>query len=90
MFNKQSVIEAMENATSVLISRYADRDGRMYRGIAVSEAYKALKDAGWKNVSKLDAYNYKMLGLKVIEGTYKSGTRPTGRYIDVVVIEEVK
>jgi hypothetical protein len=65
-------------------SIYQDKDGNKYWAMPVSEVPKQLRDTGWKNVPRLNHYDFKKMGLKVVEARYIQGARPK-RYCDVVV-----
>jgi len=66
--------------------RYETKDGRVVRAVRVSEFAASMRDAGWRNVPKLDAYDLRKLGLEVVVAQYVNGAHPTGRFIDVLVL----
>ena len=70
--------------------RYQARDGRVYKAARLQEIKSTLIEHGWRRVSRYDEYDLEKAGFKIIEGTYTQGARPTGKYIRVVVLEEVE
>jgi hypothetical protein len=68
-------------------SRYETRDGRVFLGIPASQVPAALRDAGWKNVSRLDWMDIRDMGLEIVEAQYIQGARPTGKFVYTVVID---
>lgn len=71
-------------------SRYETEGGRKFLGERVSAVPAALRDAGWKNVSHFsDRSELRALGLEIVSANYVNGARPTGRFVDVVVVKEV-
>jgi hypothetical protein len=69
-------------------SRYRTREGREVVGDCVSRVSGALRDAGWRRVPRLEASDLRQLGLEIVEAEYVNGGRPTGKFVDVVVIRE--
>jgi hypothetical protein len=71
-------------------SRYETRGGRVVLGFRVQETGNVLRSDGWKNVGCKfnDAYGLRRMGLEVVTAQYVNGARPTGRFIEVVVISE--
>lgn len=55
---------------------YETKKGFKFKGLPVSEVPACLRDAGWKNVSRLDASDLKKLGLKIVTARYIGGVRP--------------
>ncbi len=70
--------------------RYQTYEGHVFIGEAVSRVPTALRNNGWRNVSRLDAHDLRQLGLEVVKAQYVGGARPTGKFVDVVVAREVQ
>lgn len=66
--------------------RYEIRTGELIAACPVSMVPSSLREAGWRNVSQIDAYELKQLGMKIVEAQYVGGVRKTGKFIDVVVL----
>lgn len=69
-------------------SRYALTDGRTMIACTISDAHAALRDDGWRNVSHLDGYDFRQMGLHTARGRYASGAR-MGRECEVIVIRPI-
>lgn len=65
-------------------NRYQTPSGAKFWGVPVSEVPKTLREAGWRNVPRLDEYDLKKLGMVVVTARYVSGVRPK-RFCRVVV-----
>lgn len=70
-------------------SRYETKEGRTVKGEVVSRIPGALRDAGWSKVRRLDEDDLKEMGLEIISAQYAQGAHPTGKYVRVVVAEDV-
>lgn len=79
---------AVKSAIDKFPAKYATVDGRVVVGDRVSNVASALRGAGWRNVPRLDSYDLRKLGLEVVAAEYVGGARPTGKFIEVVVIRE--
>lgn len=67
--------------------RYELTDGTNVGAVPVSEVPARLRDAGWRSVAKFnDRYELEALGIKVARGQYVGGARPTGKFVDVVLV----
>ncbi len=71
-------------------SAYRTREGRVVIGERVKAVPKALIDVGWRNVSNVDEWDLKKLGLEIVDAEYVSGARPTGKFVRVVVVREAR
>lgn len=67
---------------------YETAEGRLFQGAPVSEVPTRLREARWRNVSRLDRFDLKHLGLEIVEARYVGGARPK-RFCDVVVARDV-
>ena len=65
-------------------SLYQTEAGTFFRGETVSGTPKRLREAGWRNVSRLDRRDFEKMGLKIVTARYVGGTSPK-RYCDVIV-----
>lgn len=63
--------------------RYETREGVLVRATPVSQIPQLLRDVGWKNVPKYDAYDLRKLGLRIVDAKYVGG----GRFCPVVVLD---
>lgn len=66
---------------------YADRDGNLYKSAKLSDIKAELSRMGWRGLSRLDESDLQAAGFTIIEGTYTQGSKPTGRWVKVVVLE---
>ena len=64
--------------------RYQSQQGAEFLGCPVSEVPARLRDAGWRNVSRVDESELQRLGLSVVTARYVGGVRPK-RFCAVVV-----
>lgn len=64
--------------------RYETKSGETFLAVPVSQMASQLRDAGWRNVSRLDEHDFRALGLRVVEARYTGGVRPK-RFCTVVV-----
>lgn len=67
--------------------RYETEAGEVFLGCPVSQVPSQLRDAGWKNVSRLDHIDLKDMGLRVVTARYVGGARPA-RFCLVVFAKE--
>ena len=65
---------------------YETRDGVKFKGSPVSQVPHQLCENGWRNVSRLDEYDLKELGLQIVEARYIGGASPK-RFCQVVIAE---
>jgi hypothetical protein len=70
--------EAIENAIRKQHNRYETTAGQTFIALPVSQIPSALRDIGYKNVSRdfADAYELRKFGLQIGEARYISGARP--------------
>ena len=66
---------------------YEMRDGHQFLGQSVSATPRALIDAGWKNVSRLNEYDFKDMGLEIVDAQYVGGARPTGKFVRTIIVQ---
>lgn len=64
--------------------RYAMEDGTVFLGMPASQVPSQLSQAGWRNVSRLDEYDFEKMGLQVVKARYVGGGRPK-KFCRVVV-----
>lgn len=68
---------------------YETASGFKFLGSPVSEVPTRLRDARWRGVPRLDASDFRKMGLEVVEARYVGGTRPK-RFCQVVVAAEYR
>lgn len=78
------VIEAIR----VFPGLYEDQGGHRFAGVPVSQVQQLLRDAGWRNVPRIDEYDLRKMGLTVTTARYVGGARPK-RFCDVVSLAGV-
>jgi hypothetical protein len=79
-------VKDIHDAINKWPSVYQTEDGELVVGDACSRISAALRDNRWKRVPRLDSYDLKQLGCQVVKAQYVNGARPTGKFIDVVVV----
>lgn len=84
MLTNSAVIEVFQNNAH----RYTDAAGTTYRAARPDDLTTALRERGWKNLGRLDIFDYKKLGFQIVTARYTQGARP-GRPCDVVVLEKI-
>lgn len=77
------------SAISSWPSMYETKDGERITGCRVSEMPARLRDTGWRNVPRYDASDFEKLGCRIVRAQYVGGAHKTGRFIDVVVREDL-
>lgn len=82
-----TIADGIRNALATSWAIYETEDGRRFKGNRLDDVKTEMRYQGWKNVSRIDAYDAKMLGLTVVEARYMSGGRPARFARDVVVME---
>jgi len=80
MLDKQAVVKAILSWPGL----YETKEGRKFMGMPVSQVPSQLIQSGWRNVSRLDGYDFKRLGLEIVEARYVGGVRPK-KFCQVVV-----
>lgn len=63
---------------------YEDETGNQFLGMPVSQVPSQLIQCGWRNVSHLDQYDFKALGLEIRTARYVGGVHKK-RFCEVVV-----
>ena len=56
--------------------KYQTPGGTKFTGTPVSEVPKRLRECGWRNVSHIDEYELKKMGVTVVDARYVGGARP--------------
>jgi hypothetical protein len=82
-----TIADGMRKALSTNWAIYETADGRRFKGNRLDEVKTEMRFHGWKNVSRIDAYDARALGLTVVAARYISGGRPAQFARDVVVME---
>ena len=69
------------------LSRYETSDGTHVIGAAVSSLSQLLRDEGWRRVPRIDSYDLRNAGFRVVRARYRShgGLK---RECDVVVLRD--
>lgn len=86
MVDKEAVHKTLHRPDSWHRMRYVDKDGNKFHGISVNDMPKAMRDHGYRRVSRdhSNSSDLERSGFKVREGAYDQGARPTGKYVKVV------
>jgi hypothetical protein len=84
---KQLTAEEVRAAIMQWAGLYQTEQGAEFRGAPVSEVPARLRDAGWRNVSRVDESELQALGLRIVRARYVGGARPK-RLCQVVVADE--
>lgn len=71
------------------VTRYTDRQGRVYRANRLEDVKAQMREMGWRNISRLDEIDCRAAGFKFVEGFYTLRARQVKRYCSVMVLEEV-
>lgn len=66
--------------------KYQVKDGTVIRGTAVSGVPGFLREAGWRNVPRIDAYDLKKAGFTVVRGRAVTGSGRLAKECDVLVL----
>lgn len=66
--------------------RYQLKDGTIIRGTAVSGVPGFLREAGWRNVPRIDSYDLTKSGFKVVRARAVTGSGRLAKECDVVVL----
>ena len=66
--------------------KYQMLDGTLIRGTAVSGVPGFLREAGWKNVPRIDSYDLNKAGFKVVRARAVTGSGRLAKECDVVVL----
>jgi hypothetical protein len=82
--SKQLNAEAVREAILQWPCQYQTPTGAKFKGMPVSQVPSQLRSVGWRNVSRLDEYDLRKMGLVVVEARYVGGARPK-RFCRVVV-----
>jgi hypothetical protein len=85
MLTKEKVIEAINQWPCL----YETREGRKIIGETVSGMPGKLRECGWKKVSSMGEYEFKKLGLEIVEARYIGGAHPK-KFCSVIVAREAK
>ena len=87
MMMNQKLIQAARQAIDGLGFVYHLADGTKVRAMRPADLNTALRDMGWRNVSRLDAYEYKQMGFRIEKGRYVSfgGLKQA---CDIVMVKE--
>lgn len=64
--------------------RYQTPKGGTFEGMPVSQIAQQLRDCGWRNVPRIDAYDLRKMGLIIVNARYVGGAHAK-RFCDVVV-----
>lgn len=75
------------NAIKEWPSKYRTKTGEIVIARRPAEIGSVLS-RHYRGASRLDASDYRQLGARVVVATYAQSVRPTGRFIDVVVLPE--
>jgi hypothetical protein len=65
---------------------YETESGFKFKGCPISEIPKRLRENGWRGVPRLDSYECRRMGLKVVKARYVGGVYPK-QFCDVVLAE---
>lgn len=68
-------------------SQYRTREGETVTARRVAEVGSVLS-RNYRGASRLDASDFKRMGVRVVEATYIQGAHPTGKFCDVIVKPE--
>jgi len=68
---------------------YETAEGRKIVGATVGDARKALIEAGFRNVSRLDDRDFRSMGFEIVTARYIGGARPK-RFCPVLVKREYR
>lgn len=65
---------------------YETKAGVVVEGTRPADLVSCLRDAGWRNVSRMDADDFKEMGFTIIKAQYVGGVRKTGKFCEVVTL----
>lgn len=80
---KQITAKIIRDAVRMWPYKYQTEEGTTFIGLPVSQVPSALREAGWRNVPRVDGSDCDKLGLKIVRARYVGGACPK-RYCDVV------
>ena len=83
MLNAQAVVKAIMEWPG----RYEDENGNIFEGMPVSQVPSQLRDCRWRNVSHLDASDFRKMGLEIVTARYVGGVKKK-RFCRVVVAKQ--
>lgn len=66
--------------------KYQVADGTVIRGTAVSGVPGFLREAGWRNVPRIDSYDLRKSGFTVVRAQAITGSGRLAKECDVVVL----
>lgn len=78
--------EEVKKAIMAWPGRYETEDGTDFLGMPVSQVPSQLVDQGWRNVSRLDEFDFKAMGLEIVTARYVGGASKK-RFCRVIVAD---
>lgn len=65
---------------------YITKEGRKVKANRLAEVKTQMREAGWRNVSRIDERECQRLGFEVVNAYYGQRARTVKRFCDVVVL----
>lgn len=84
-----TLVEGITKALEEFSCLYETPDGRQFVGNRVADVTSTMIGHGWKNVSRMDGYDFRMLGIPVVQGRYVAGARKKAFAREVAVLRWV-
>jgi hypothetical protein len=82
----KTLADASLDCLAALNYRYETYAGVEIRAARPDDLKAALRDRRWKNVSNLDASDFRAMGFTITHAQYVGGARKTGRFVEVVTL----
>lgn len=83
---KAGIIKALSSWSC----RYEAETGEIFIGNRVADVLKTMREQGWKNVSRIDGYDFEKLGFRVVKARYVGGVRTKAFAREVVYFKPVQ